>query len=204
MKYLAIDLGNVVLEVDLSGFLKKMSAIHNISTDDAYRFLEKIQPVQDLGLINLTNGIKNNFKTSAKQLKKLTNEWNNIIKPSKLMISFLEHLIKNETNIALLSNIGTDHTPLIRNIISPFIYDNSIKFFSCEQNARKPDDLYYKTFLNTYPEFKGCVYLDDRIENIEAGNRFGFNSYHFALDSFKSAIELQQKISCIEKLILDI
>jgi len=60
--------------------------------------------------------------------------------------------------------------------------------------------LYYQSFLMEYPEFHGCVYVDDVAENLEAGKRYGFRPYHFDLSKMDTSQELPE----IEKMILEV
>jgi hypothetical protein len=51
-----------------------------------------------------------------------------------------------------------------------------------------------------YPEFYGCVYVDDVVENLETGKRYGFRPYHFDLSKMDTSLELPE----IEKMILEV
>lgn len=52
-----------------------------------------------------------------------------------------------------------------------------------------------------YPEFKNCLYLDDRLENTEACKKFNFRTIQFILDKISSTEELQNKLKEIKTLI---
>lgn len=205
MKYLAVDLGNVIVSVDFKEFLDQLSDSLNISMDDVNYFLNRTQKLHDLGLTNIADELRDHFKIKSKvTIDRLITLWNRTVKTDPTMVKFLCDLInlKNgePTKLALLSNIGLEHAELMPIILTPNVFGNSIKFFSCEVGARKPSYLYYKLFLDMNPEFKGCVYLDDRPENVAIGNLFGFKSIEFALDSFKTDQALLSKLDEIKKL----
>lgn len=204
MKYLAVDLGNVMCEVDFNPFLIKLSKLYNISTQDALDlFLTKTQKPHDLGLINISDELRDYFKIKSDViLTDLMKEWDDAIKPNIYMNNIINNLIKNNIKVALLSNIGAEHASIMKKVLSSDVYDNSIKFFSYQVGARKPTYLYYKTFLDMYPEFKGCVYLDDRPENIEAGWQFGFNAIEFSLEKILKNNELVKTTNDIVNIIL--
>lgn len=203
MKFLAVDLGNVICEVNFDSFLKELSRSLNVSMDDVNYFLNRTQKLHDLGLTVISDELRDHFKIKSPAIiEKLMEEWSNTVTANASMISFLTELIHSDNvKIALLSNIGVEHAALMQKLLTKDVYDYSIKFFSCEVGARKPSMLYYKTFLDMHPEFKGALYLDDRIDNIESGNKFGFNSFHFVLDNHKHSSSLAKEISIIKQMI---
>lgn len=201
MKYLAVDLGNVICNVNFDPFLKTLSKTLNITNDDAVYFLNRTQKLHDMGLTDIKSELIDYFNIkSTCIIDDLILAWNYAISPNPIMIAALTSLLKDGAKIALLSNIGFEHAEIMRNILTADVFDPSVKFFSCQVGARKPSYLYYKTFKDLFPEFSGCVYLDDRRENIEIGNLFGFKSIEFALDKFTSAKDIYNKIAEIKNL----
>ena len=201
MKYLAVDLGNVVCNVKFDNFLSELSRTLNLPLEDVNYFLHRTTKLHDMGLTQISDELRDHFKIKSPIIiQNLINEWNRVITADSTVVSFLEKLLDQNVKIALLSNIGIEHSGLIGNILGGFLYQNSIKFFSCEVGARKPSFLYYKTFLDIYPEFKGCLYLDDRIENVHGGDKFGFKSVHFELDKYNQR-ELENKLIQIKQMI---
>jgi FMN phosphatase YigB (HAD superfamily) len=206
MKYLAVDLGNVICRVNFTDFKKKLSKQFNVDMEYAEYFLNRTQRFHDSGLTNISDELRDFFNIkSSVVLAELMEEWNLTIQPDVAMISMLKDMISPKNNeqvkVALLSNIGPEHANIMSLILTREVFDNSIRFFSCEVGARKPSYLYYKTFLDMYPEFKGCVYIDDRIENIEVGTEMGLNGIHFVLDQFCSGKDLADGIEKIKKLV---
>jgi FMN phosphatase YigB (HAD superfamily) len=200
MKYIALDIGNVLCNVNFDLFNKKLSKILNISLDDAIYFLNRTQSLHDLGITHMSDELRDHFNIKSSEIiDSLVAEWNDTVSGDIETIDKLHNLIKaNDIKIALLSNIGLEHSAIIKNILGETIYNNSIRFFSCDVGARKPSCLYYKTFLDMYPEFGGCLYVDDKIENLDAATKFGFNTRHFALDA-PEGISLLEIIERFEK-----
>lgn len=60
--------------------------------------------------------------------------------------------------------------------------------------------IYYQSFLWQYPEFKGCLYVDDLQENLNTGEKFGFKPYKLDLSE---PIGIDEKILEIESLIIN-
>lgn len=200
MRYIALDLGNVVVNVDFTVFLTQLSKTLNVSMEDVNYFLNRTQKLHDMGLTLMSDELADHFGIKSPAIiNDLITAWDLTISSNMIMLDKLKSLIKNgDTKIALLSNIGIEHSASMRIILTPDIFDNCIRFFSCDVGARKPSYLYYKTFLDIHPDFKGCTYLDDRIENIEAGKVFGFNAIQFVLNDFKSENELSKRLEEID------
>jgi putative hydrolase of the HAD superfamily len=200
MKYIAVDLGDVICRVDFDNFKKQLSIAANISLDDAEYFLNRTQKSHDLGLSSLSDELHDHFKIKSEPLVNgLVKEWNKTVIVNKMMKHFLEEMIDKGTEVALLSNIGIDHSSIIEGILGEVIYKNSVKFFSCNVGARKPSLLYYKTFLDMYPKFASCLYIDDRPENIEAAKLFGFNAVVFELSKMDDH-QLEEKLNYFRSL----
>jgi len=201
MKFLAIDIGNVICNVSFEAFINKLSKTINVSTDDVNYFLNRTQKLHDIGLTVISDELRDHFKIKSSALiDELMVEWNKTVSTNTYMVSVLRELIhEDNVKIALLSNIGLEHAAIMPELLTKDVHDPAVKFFSCHVGSRKPSHLYYKTFLDMYPEFKGCLYLDDRPENIATGANFGLNVRHFALDSFKSEIEISVGVNFLRK-----
>lgn len=201
MKYVVLDIGNVLCHVDFSNLLLDLSETLNITTQEALYFINRTQKLHDLGLTVMKDELTDHFKIKSQvTISKLIKSWNNCIKPDLQVINMFNKLIeKNNLQVALLSNIGLEHAAMMEEVLSHNgFFNNAIKYFSCEVGARKPTHIYYQSFLFSYPEFKGCVYVDDVRENLITGKKFEFQPYHFALDKMSTHEELPE----IEKLIM--
>jgi FMN phosphatase YigB (HAD superfamily) len=200
MKYLAIDIGNVICHMKFDAFLQELAIVMHCSKSRAFDLMYRIQKVQDLGILSIREELAETLSPEIIDL--VVEKWNKTLIVNEFIQNALLDLLSQNVQIALLSNIGTEHAGVIRSIISPQIFDNCIKFFSCDVGARKPSYLYYKTFLDMYPSFNGCVYVDDRPENIETGINFGLQGCLFDLETFKSKEDMHEMFEAIELLTL--
>jgi FMN phosphatase YigB (HAD superfamily) len=194
-KYLAIDIGNVLVYANTNKFKNKLSKILNIPLEEANYFLNRVQKLHDLGFTHLLDELHDHFAIkSSVIIDELLDEWNNVIVPCPEIISRLEKMIDRDgLQIALLSNIGTEHAALMPTQLGDYLFQNSIKYFSCQVGARKPTMVYYHTFLQLHPEWKGCPYIDDLQENLDASQQFGFKTHRFSLeDMSQSKVELDK------------
>lgn len=186
MKHLALDIGNVICHVDFDKILNVLSKSLNISKAEALYFLNRVQKLHDLGLTNLSDELHDHFKIKSEVIiKEILEEWNRSIQIDNDVIREIEKLrdIYN-LEIALVSNIGIEHAEHFRNNCK---LSKTIQFFSCEVGARKPSLLYYQTFLNIYPQFKGAIYIDDLDANLAIGSQFGLKAIKFALSDYKQS-----------------
>lgn len=183
MKYIALDIGNVICDFDMNLILNDVSETFNITAAEADRIFKSFHAQHDLGLTTMESQFRDRFGCQSEiVLKRLLKKWDNIIWANSFMLSMLEELLDNDFQIALLSNIGVEHAAIMPKLLAP-IWDTAITHFSCEVGARKPTKLYYQSFLLQHPEFKGCLYVDDLQENLAMGRQMGFKSQHFALNS---------------------
>lgn len=195
-KYVAFDIGNVLVHSTFPEFLKKLSKQLNITVEEAEYFMNRTQKLHDLGCTRMADELRDHFKIRSQVIiEELIQAWKDIIKPDYWVITKLDELIRNENlQVALVSNIGLEHAeqivPLLTHIHNPWTnqwYESSFKkaiqHFSCFVGARKPSLLYYQSFLQLYPQFQGCVYVDDLHENLNASKQFGFQTFHFSLET---------------------
>lgn len=178
MYYLALDIGNVLFKVNIEKFTNSLSKYLGVPISNVENKLRYMQKSHDLGLISISEILENEFNIhNIYGLKRFLDEWNNVIVKDDYTINIIDEMSK-QINIALLSNIGKEHAEIINNLNIPII-NCSIKYFSYEVGARKPQSLYYQSFLDRYPEFNGCTYVDDIAENLEMGKKFGFKTIEY-------------------------
>lgn len=202
MKRIAFDIGNVICHVDLKKFTRKIVSL-GIFPDSltAWDFLTSIQASQDLGL----NNIRSDFfklKCYPDILDYVVTAWYEVVTPSAPMLDFINELLNDRYQIALLSNIGFDHAKTLRYTCGS-VFDRCIQHFSCEVGARKPSLLYYQSFILKHPDwFDNSIFFDDRPENIKAsfpymnGNLFNLDDYE---NDEKAVDAIRQKIDDISK-----
>lgn len=186
MKYIALDIGNVLCHVAAEPFLDLVSETFNATIPESARFLKRFQQIHDLGYTTMEDELKDKFHVkSPVTLKKLVDAWNDSVTPNMYIIDKLNDLrSKHNLQVALLSNIGVEHAAMMEEKLAHGgFFPGAIKHFSCFVGARKPSMIYYQSFLTQYPQFKGCLYVDDLIENLEASKTFGFETYHFTLEN---------------------
>ena len=180
---IAFDIGNVLVNVDLNLMAELLCETECVkSRAEAFLFWDSINSAVDIGITDIEQELMKEFKLkSGDEIRDYMRIWSKVITPVKEMTELLEELVSKNFHIALLSNIGFDHANLVRKTF-PSVFNKCIHHFSCEVGARKPSKLFFQSFLWDHPEFKGCLFFDDRSENIAAGLSAGFDSIYFALN----------------------
>lgn len=202
MKYIALDIGNVLCHVATEPFLETLSETFNTTIPEASRFLKRFQQIHDLGYTTMEDELKDHFGLkSPVTIKKLVQGWNDSVSPNMYILDRLNDMReKHQLQVALLSNIGVEHAEMMEEKLAyNGFFPGAIKHFSCFVGARKPSAIYYQSFLLQYPEFKGCVYVDDLKENLKASEAFGFKTFHFTLED----PAYENRIKDLESLIIN-
>lgn len=201
MKYICLDIGNVLCHVSAEPFLNTLSENFNITIPDAARFLKRFQQIHDLGYTTMEDELKDKFNVKSPVIiQKLVQDWNDSVQPNMHIIDKLNGLrFRYNLQVALLSNIGVEHAAMMEEKLARNgFFPGAVKYFSCFVGARKPSSIYYQSFLLQYPDFKGCLYVDDLKENLNASAPFGFNTYHFTLED----PNYEEKVAEIESLVI--
>jgi len=196
-KYICLDIGNVLCNVATAPFLETLSETFNVTIPEAHRFLKRFQQIHDLGYTTMEDELKDKFGAKSPGIiKKLVEAWNASVTPCMPMIDRLNHLREKQgLQVALLSNIGVEHAAMMEDKLKHGgFFPGAVKHFSCFVGARKPSMVYYQSFLFQYPEFKGCLYVDDLQENLNASKQFGFKTFWLSLEE----PDIEQKIQELE------
>lgn len=202
---LALDVGNVLVNSNFDNFIKKLSFNFNVSFEDALHFMNKTQKHHDCGLTNIADELKSHFEIKSESIMEtLISDWNNVIVSN----NFINDIIKGirdlyDIEIALLSNVGFEHSVRMEEVLKTYgEFDGAIRHFSCFVGARKPTLLYYNLFLQLHPEWKGCAYIDDLQDNLDASKQFGFKTLNFNLDKMIKSANFDEEETKIKSFLL--
>ena len=200
-KKLCLDIGNVLVYVDLDFFANKVLEMGYVKdTKEANSFLDKVQGIQDIGLYDISTLLKIYLSvTNDSDANDITNAWLNCIRPCEEMLEEVSRLIDDGWSISLLSNIGKDHAYMLRNSSAyESVINRCYQHFSCEIGARKPSRLFYQSFLLERKDFHDALFLDDREENVNncaplRGLQFdieGYDNGTHAAKAFKNIVDI--------------
>jgi len=206
--YVALDIGNVLCTIDFKAFTSAISKITNLSIWEVGHRVNISQKLWDAGLITMTGVLESEFDIKSPVIiDELMDIWNKkVLIFDNRMFDYLNQISDSvDMNIALLSNVGFEHSKIIDKFLSHYNglhWRKSIRYYSCDVGAIKPQSLYYQSFLQRYPDFTGCVYLDDLKENLEASIKFGFKAVEFNLEKISSLDEKEAMLKQIGSMIM--
>lgn len=208
MRYIALDIGNVLCRIDFRQFTYPLSRHLNLSTWEVGRRINRSQKLRDVGLVSMSEILESEFNIKSNVVvEDFVNIWNTkVVKFDLDVLNFFQDQI-NDLRVALLSNVGIEHAGMIENFINSFpgldVFKKSVRHYSCNVGVRKPQTLYYQSFLDQNPEFTGCVYLDDLPENLESASKLGFVSAEFNLEKITTQEELKLRLKAINDLVCE-
>lgn len=183
IKNIIFDLGNILLDVDENKTIDAFKRVGVKQFDEKFNKIIK----SDI-LYNFEKG-----KYSPKKFRALMNDilainlsdnefdncWNKMLLdfPDK-RIDLLKELSKN-FNLYLLSNTNQIHTDYFT---SQKYWPNKVftkEYFSQDTGSRKPELEIYQYIINDAKIIpRESIFIDDRIENIEAAKKLTINGYH--------------------------
>ena len=203
--HVAFDIGNVLCEFDLNKFTNEMFNKTGIPPNRAYNLLESIQGAQDIGITTVRKSLQvlknlppvhfseRSYYLEYEVVDYLVDYWCSIIQPSEMMLNFLDNIKSDGVKVALLSNMGKEHHDYLQEKY-PRLFSKSVQHISHEVGARKPNKLFFQSFLLDHDEFKGASYIDDIEENCRAAKKYSFKVYKFDLAKTLQLKQSEQKL----------
>ncbi|MGL4968818.1 MAG: HAD family hydrolase [Fusobacteriaceae bacterium] len=199
IKNIIFDLGNVLIEFNPYSFVEKN--IPEEDRDEVFHmiFQRKEWLELDRGTLSYDEVVKffaTRFPQYEKQIRNFfENKIIDCLKPIEENIKIVEILKKRDYKLYILSNF---HYPAFKNISEKWEF---FKFFdgqviSSHANLLKPEKEIYEEILGKYKLVpKETLFIDDSLENIEAGKKFGLHTIH--LDNYKELKKKLEEISLI-------
>ena len=109
----------------------------------------------------------------AFEVQGVLDDWLHILRPRHRMEELVRRLKSHGYCVYYLSNIPQDVLDLLRDRGVLDGFDGGVA--SCEVHINKPDPKIYKALLDKYSlKAEECVFIDDRLENVQAAFALGF------------------------------
>lgn len=205
MKPLCLDIGNVLGPVRFEEFVTTLSVSANITESEAQERINLYQGFHDTGLITMKQILIKEFGLKSEFLRfQVMTQWVDIFNIDSGVIDFFENLAANNPDfkLALLSNVGREHSLMLDDepLLQSNLFLSAVKHYSCRVGTRKPNKLYYHSFLQMHPQFKGAVYVDDNKDNLDSAREFGFVTVNLDLLTMEKH-KVEEKLNLIERLV---
>lgn len=178
-KSIVFDLGGVMIDFDPKGYLVDRFCNAEIE-EKVYdlTFGSEEWQLLDAGLISRYEGNTRMLEKAqavgrAFEVQGVLDDWVHILRPRHRMQELVRRMKGHGYNVYYLSNMPQDILDLLRQrgILDQF--DGGVA--SCEVHVNKPDPKIYQAFLEKYQlKASECVFIDDRLENVQAAFALGF------------------------------
>ena len=109
----------------------------------------------------------------AFEVQGVLDDWMHILRPRRRMQELVQKLKSHGYCVYYLSNIPEDVLDLLMERDMKGLFDGGVA--SCEVHINKPDPRIYQALLDKYGlKAKESVFIDDRLDNIQAAFQIGF------------------------------
>lgn len=174
------DMGGVLISVDSLSAAKKFSKFNNLSPEDNLRILRDYNEYM-LGDVTTKEFVSKEIKSMNLKITedKFLDIYLDRFSLNEEMFSLLKKL-KGNLNLIMLSNTEDITINFLMkkypNLYS--IFDKLI--FSYNVHMVKPNkDMFLHTLKVAKVKPENCIFVDDKVENVEAAKRLGINSFQY-------------------------
>lgn len=193
IKNIIFDLGNVVLKLKWENVLNKFSNNPNdIKLLHKVIFDSEEWKELDNGTIEKQDAINIMISQLPQELhqtcKNIMNNWREGLVINNEIINFISSIKSQGYKTYILSNAPHEIPEYLTNKDLNKYFDGQI--ISAQEKVSKPEEKIYKILLNRFslvPE--ESLFLDDKIENIEAAKKCNINGYVFDYNNFEVFLE---------------
>jgi len=174
------DLGKVLVDFDYGIAAAKIAAKGKSTSDEVNHFIAQSPLLfrYETGLITKQDFYAEVCKTTGYcgDLEEFASHFSDIFTPIEPMVSLQAELRRRGTPTYIFSNTNDLAIGHIRKNF-PFFANFDGYIFSYEHGAMKPDEKIYQVVEDMSGKRSSAIlYLDDRLENVEAGARRGWQT----------------------------
>ena len=178
-KNIIFDLGGVMVDFDPKTYLVDRFCNAEVEEQVSQLTFESEEwKLLDAGLItrseaNLRMLARAKEYGRAFEVQGVLDDWMHILSPRRRMQELVRKLKSRGYCVYCLSNIPEDVLDFLTERDLKGLFDGGVA--SCEVHINKPDPRIYKALLDKYQLKAGeSVFIDDRLENVQAAFRLGF------------------------------
>ena len=178
-KSIVFDLGGVMIDFDPRGYL--VDRLCNAEMEETVydlTFGSEEWKLLDAGLISRAEGNHRMLEKAkaagcAFEVQCVLDDWIRILRPRLRMQELVRRMKNHGYQVYYLSNIPQDVLQQLQQQGVLDRFDGGVA--SCEVHINKPDPRIYQALLDKYHlQAEECVFIDDRLENVQAAFSLGF------------------------------
>ena len=179
---LIFDLGNVLIRVDPSQFIRKITEVTDLDNDCIIHYFMTSECLRSYEKGEISN--QQFYETVCHDLSLALSKhrfktlWQSMFFPIEPMITWLS-TIRNQFQLVILSNTNAWHMNYCEHNY-PFMHWFDHRLYSHQLGLAKPDPEIFEKALNTSrtsPEH--TLFIDDMEENTIAASAMGIRTVHF-------------------------
>lgn len=196
IKNIVFDLGNVLARFNLNDVLNTLTNESKIKEDLLeFYFRSGLWNLYDQGLFTQEEMIQKGvtaYPAYETIIVDFMHHWSEFVLPIPSSMEVLEKV--NQTkNCFILSNIPEDCYHFVKEKTPIFsLVQGGV--YSYQEKRIKPDLELYKILLSRYRlKAEECLFIDDKIENVQAAQKLGFQVIHL-IDATKLEEEIEVKL----------
>ena len=178
-KSIIFDIGGVLVDFDPKAYL--VDRLCNAEMEEKVydlTFGSEEWKLLDAGKLSRYDGNQRMLERAraegcAFEVQGVLDDWMHILRPRRRMQELVRKLKSRGYCVYYLSNIPEDVLDFLTERDLKGLFDGGVA--SCEVHINKPDPRIYKALLDKYQLKAGeSVFIDDRLENVQAAFRVGF------------------------------
>ena len=183
IKNMLIDLGGVLLEIDIDSTLQKYRALRapeagqlDYGKEGQDLWFSKLDK-GEVSIEEFADGLKDSFQLQASR-EEIIQIWADLLKP--VFPGRLEAInqLAAKYNLALLSNTSEYHFGIYEPECRPMFEQMEHIFTSFEMGVSKPDAaIYEQAFERSGWKAEETIFLDDSKQNIEGAKAVGLHAF---------------------------
>ena len=196
MKKIVFDLGNVLMTFSPDDFLKDLFKSELTRQKCKEVYFQGLWNEYDRGYLSPSEMIEkgcNQYPECKEDFTLMMQNWFRYVQPIESSVKLVESLRKKGYDLYILSNIPKDcYEYLCQNVTG---FKDLKGVYSYQEKYIKPEKEIYEIFLNRYHlQAKDCLFIDDRVDNIQQAKQMGFQTIH-CTDYAKLPVWLERKIN---------
>ena len=182
IKALALDLGNVLVQVDHMRFCRRLATLAGLTPEEVYArvFESNLEPAYDTGRLTSEEFYRLVTKACGVALPfpRFASWWCDIFAPMEGMAALIERLAGSYP-LYLVSNTNPLHFAHIREHY-PLLHHFKRFVLSFEVGSRKPEPGIYRDLIRqTGLPPQQCLFVDDKLPLVTAARAQGLQSWQF-------------------------
>ncbi len=179
MKKIIFDLGNVLVRFNPDAFLKELFIDEETIQRCKEVYFHGLWNEYDRGFLSPMDMVEKGseiYPENRKDFTLMMEKWTSYVSPIESSIKLIESLLEKGYDLYILSNIPKDCYEALKNN-SWFLKLSGV--YSFQEKTIKPEEKIYQILLNRFHlQSKDCLFVDDRLENIQEAEKLGFTCLH--------------------------